>query len=76
MSQSRPAGERTQSPSAKLLYWHLQTSGRVEKSSPGARAQPQNWPEPYQVYLVGLPESAEVAELLEHALEVDNDDGS
>lgn len=29
----------------------------------------------YQVHTVGLPECAEVCELLEHALEVDDDDG-
>lgn len=76
MSQSRPAREGTQAAAAQPLHWHPQASARVEKSSPGTRAQPQGWPAPYQVHPVGLPECAEVFKLLEHALEVDNDDGS
>lgn len=41
-----------------------------------AIAKPQGQLVPYQVHAVGLPERAEVCELLEHALEVDDDDGS
>lgn len=62
MSRSRPsAGDRGSCSAASLQPWEPR-GGRPVR--------------PYQVHPVGLPERAEVFELLEHALEVDDDDGS
>jgi len=64
-----------QSAAARLPHRHPQAPEGVQKPLLGTRAKPPGQSAPYQVHPVGLPEHAEVVELLEHALEVDDDDG-
>lgn len=52
------------------------SQGRWRNLLKGHKQSPLVGSAPYQVHPVGLPEHGEVSKLLEHALEVDDDDGS